>query len=164
MPCAFTQASGLCRTPHPPHIELTNRQSNHLRLRGRLRGGAPVSYDTGRPAGAVRMLVGAIISAIFLIASAAPAAAHTALAASSPKDGGKIDAAPSQLVMEFATPILTVGYRVVVQGPDGLQYQAGAPQVGGTKPTQPLKPLGPSGEYRVEFRVVAYDGHPLTSG
>jgi methionine-rich copper-binding protein CopC len=123
-----------------------------------------VSYGTGRLTGVVRVIGGMIVSAAFLAASAAPAAAHTALKASSPKDGGKIDVAPSRLVMEFTEPILAIGSRVVVQGPDAGQYQAAAPQIVDNKLTQPLKPLGPPGEYRVEFRIVAYDGHPLTSG
>jgi len=110
------------------------------------------------------LIVGAIVSAAFLAASAVPAAAHTALKASSPKDGGKIDVAPSQLLLEFTEPILTIGYRVVVQGPDGREYQAEAPQIADNKLTQPLKLLGPPGEYRVRFRIVAYDGHPLTGG
>jgi methionine-rich copper-binding protein CopC len=145
-------------------------RQTHLRLsqqRESLRqveGGALVSYGTGRLTGAVRVIGGMLVSAAFLAAWAAPAAAHTALKASSPKDGGKIGVAPDQLVMEFTEPILAIGSRVVVLGPDGGQYQAAAPQIVDTKLTQPLKPLGPAGEYRVQFRIVAYDGHPLTSG
>jgi methionine-rich copper-binding protein CopC len=122
-----------------------------------------VSNVTGRPTGAVRVLLGALLGATFLVASAMPASAHTALAASSPKDGGKIAVAPSQLQLEFTTPIYTSGFRVAVQGPDGLSYQAGAAQAVGNKLTQPLKPLGPIGLYRVQFRIVASDGHPLVS-
>lgn len=123
-----------------------------------------MSYGPSRPTGTARAIVGAIILGIaFLLVSAAPAGAHTALKATSPKDGGTIDVAPSRLVMEFTAPILTVGYRVVVLGPQGGQYQAGAPQFTSNKLTQPLKPLGPPGEYQVEVRIVAYDGHPLTS-
>lgn len=128
-----------------------------------------MSYGNRRPSGAARMIAGTIavigVLVAFLAALAAPAGAHTALKASSPKDGGRIDTAPSQLLLEFTRPILAVGYRIVVQGPDGQQYQAGGPQITNLiKVAQPLKPLGPPGEYRVEFRVVAYDGHPLTGG
>jgi methionine-rich copper-binding protein CopC len=118
----------------------------------------------GRSTGAVRVILAALLGAAFLVSTAMPASAHTALAASSPKDGGKIAVAPNQLRMEFTTPIYTSGFRVGVQGPDGLSYQAGTAQVVGDKLTQPLKPLGPVGLYRVEFRVVASDGHPLVSG
>jgi copper resistance protein C len=122
-----------------------------------------VSYGTDRSTRAVRIIGGAIISAALVVASAPPAAAHTALEASSPKDGGTIAAAPSKLVLKFTEPILTVGYRLVVLGPDDRAYQTVAPQIVDDKLTQQLKPLGPAGEYKVEFRVVAADGHPLTS-
>ena len=124
-----------------------------------------MSLGMGRSAGVVRVMVGVVVSFAFVFAWAVPAGAHTALKATSPRDGGRIDAAPSRLLMEFTAPILSLGYRVVVLGPDGERYQAGAPQItGGNKLAQPLKPLGPPGVYRVEFRVVAYDGHPLTGG
>lgn len=123
-----------------------------------------MSYGPGRLAGAVRLIIGAIVSAVFLVASAMPATAHTSLKASSPEDGGQIDVAPSGLVLEFTGPIVPFGYRVAVRGPDGRAYEAGAPLAGRTTLTQPLKPLGPRGEYRVTFRVVSDDGHPLVSG
>jgi methionine-rich copper-binding protein CopC len=105
----------------------------------------------------------AIVCAAFLVGSAAPAAAQSYLKASSPKDGGKIGVAPSQVVLEFTEPIRTVGYRVVVLGPTRtIAYQQVAAQIAGDKLTQPLRPLGPPGEYRVGFRVVTADGLPLT--
>ena len=116
-----------------------------------------------RMTGAVRLVLGALVGAGLVVASAPPAAAHTALEASSPKDGGRIDRAPTELLMDFTYPILTTGYNIVVQGPDGRQYQSGAPQIVDDKLTQPLKPLGPAGLYQVKFRIVANDGHPLNS-
>lgn len=125
-----------------------------------------MSYGTGRPSGAVRVIAGAVVGVIvsgaILVGSAVPADAHTALESSSPQDGGTIDVAPSEIVMEFSEPVLTVGSLVVVLGPSGADYQAGAAQLAGDKLTQPLKPLDAPGEYRVGFRVVADDGHPLT--
>jgi methionine-rich copper-binding protein CopC len=121
-----------------------------------------VSYGRGRLNGAVRIFAVVIVSVTFVLASATSAAAHTALKASSPQDGSKIDVAPSQVVLQFTLPILDIGDRVVVLGPDGREYQAGAPQAVDYTLTQPLKPLGRSGQYRVEFRVVAADGHPQT--
>jgi methionine-rich copper-binding protein CopC len=108
------------------------------------------------------VVVGVIVGGAVLVGSAAPAAAHTALTASSPKDGGRIDVAPSEILLQFASPILTVGSLVVVLGPGSVAYQAGPAQIAGSELAQPLKPLGPAGDYRVGFRVVADDGHPLT--
>lgn len=123
-----------------------------------------MSYAAGRSTGAVRVILGALLGAAFLVASAMPASAHTALQASSPKDGGRLDAAPDHVVLEFTEPILTVGARLAVQGPDGRRYEAGTPRVTDKKLVSPLKALGPAGRYQVQIRVVAADGHPLTTG
>jgi methionine-rich copper-binding protein CopC len=123
-----------------------------------------VSHGRRRPPVAVRIIVVAIASIALVLVSAPFAAAHTALKATSPQDGSRIGKAPSQIVLEFTLPILTVGYRVIVQGPDGHQYQTGTPYIVDNKLTQQLKPLGAAGEYRVDFRVVAADGHPQAFG
>lgn len=121
-----------------------------------------MSYGTGRPSGVVRVIVGVVVAVAFLVGSAVPADAHTALESSSPPDGSTLAVAPTEIVMEFSEPILAVGSLVVVLGAGGIAYQAGAAQIAGDRLTQPLKPLDAPGEYRVGFRVVADDGHPLT--
>jgi methionine-rich copper-binding protein CopC len=113
--------------------------------------------------GAARVTLAALLSAGFVAVSAIPAGAHTALEASSPKADGKLDVAPSQVLLDFTEPIRKSLSRVVVLGPDGRRYESGPPQVGGDKLIQALKPLGPTGRYQVEFRVVASDGHPLVN-
>ena len=123
-------------------------------------------YGT-RSAGVVAWIVGVVavvFIAGFLAFSAAPVWAHTALEASSPKNDGKTGVAPAQVVLKFTEPIMTTGSRVVVQGPDGVDYHAGPARIAGDRLTQSLKPLGPAGQYRVRLRVVAADGHPLSSG
>jgi copper resistance protein C len=126
-----------------------------------------VVYGTGRSAGGVAWIVGVVavvLTAVFFAFPAAPVEAHTALEASSPKNDGKFGVAPAQVVLKFTEPILTTNSRVVVQGPDGVDYHAGAARIAGDQLTQPLKPLGPAGQYRIRFRVVAADGHPLAAG
>jgi copper resistance protein C len=123
-----------------------------------------VSYAAFRLTGAARMILGALVGAGFLVTSAAPATAHTALAASSPEDGARLSVAPNQIALEFASPILNTGSRAVVLGPDGRHYEYGGPQVTQNKLMEPLSPLGSAGQYRIEFRVVAADGHPLGGG
>lgn len=118
------------------------------------------TVSSARLIGAIRIVAAAVVSAAFVFASAPTASAHTALDASSPQDGSNIDASPSQLVLHFASPILSVGDRIVVQGPDGQEYQTGKSQIVDSTVTQPLRPLGPTGVYQVAIRVVADDGHP----
>jgi methionine-rich copper-binding protein CopC len=112
----------------------------------------------------LRLVAVAIVGIVLVLATAPSAAAHTALKATSPQDGSKIDRAPSELLLEFTLPILTIGYHVVVLGPDGREYERGKPLIVDNKLTQQLKPLGPAGDYRVVFRVVASDGHPQSFG
>ncbi|HEX5119997.1 MAG TPA: copper resistance CopC family protein [Pseudonocardiaceae bacterium] len=123
-----------------------------------------MSQDRSRLTTRIRILAVAIVSIVFVLVSAPYVSAHTALQATSPQDGSSIDRAPSQLLLEFTLPIQNIGYRVVVLGPDGHEYQAGNPTIVDNRLTQPLKPLGPVGDYRVGFRVVAADGHPQTFG
>jgi copper resistance protein C len=114
-----------------------------------------------RPTGAARVALAALIGAGFVVATAVPAGAHTAVEASSPKEDAKLEAAPSQVLLDFTEPIRTSVSRAIVQGPDGRRYESGAAQVAGDKLVQPLRPLGAPGLYLIEFRVVASDGHPL---
>jgi copper resistance protein C len=126
-----------------------------------------VLYGTGRSAGAMAWIVSVVavvLTVVFFSFSTAPVWAHTALEASSPKNDGKTGLAPAQVVLKFTEPILNTGSRVAVQGPDGVDYHASVARIAGDELTQPLKPLGPAGQYRVTFRVVAADGHPLTGG
>lgn len=123
-----------------------------------------MSHGRSRLTTRIRILAVAIVSIVFVLVSAPYVSAHTALRATSPQDGSRIDRAPSQILLEFTLPIQNIGYRVVVLGPDGHEYQAGNPVIVDNRLAQPLKPLGPVGDYRVGFRVVAADGHPQTFG
>lgn len=123
-----------------------------------------MSYGRRPATGMVRILAVVLVCVVFVLMSVSFADAHTALEATSPQDGSRLDRAPSQLVLEFSLPIRNIGYSVVVLGPDNHAYQAGKPQIVDNRLTQPLTPLGPAGQYRVGFRVVASDGHPQAFG
>jgi hypothetical protein len=126
--------------------------------------------------GAIRVNAAAFVSAafvsavfvsvavVFVFAWAPVAAADTpvlALVASSPQNGDETALAPSQVELHFSQALRPVGNRVIVLGPSGGSYQSGAARTVGDKLTQPLAPLGPSGSYRIDFRIVAADGQSL---
>lgn len=114
-----------------------------------------------RLTGAIRVVVAAFVSVAFVFASAPAAFADTILVASSPQDGGETSRAPSQVELRFSDALRPGGNRAIVLGPDGRSYQTGPARIVGNKLIQPLAPLGPSGAYRVDFRVVAADGHTV---
>ncbi|HEX5403451.1 MAG TPA: copper resistance CopC family protein [Pseudonocardiaceae bacterium] len=115
--------------------------------------------------GAIRAVVAAFVVFVFVLASAPAASADTAVLAlvtSSPRDGDEMALAPSQVELHFSEALRPGGDRVIVLGPSGASYQSGPARIVDNKLTQPLAPLGPSGTYRVDFRVVVADGHTLS--
>lgn len=112
--------------------------------------------------GAGRAVFGIVVGAGVVGAAAAPAAAHTALEASSPQHGGRLGASPPQIMLDFTGPLRPGVAELVIHGPDGLLVTPEPLRVTSDKMAQPLRPLGRAGDYRVEYRVVARDGHPLT--
>jgi hypothetical protein len=94
--------------------------------------------------------------------AARPASAHNSLESTTPAAGSTVDRPPDAVTLTFDEP---VGQRfgvVVVTGPDGKTYQRGSLQVSGSTATQPLQGSGPAGRYRVAWRVVSADGHPIS--
>jgi hypothetical protein len=51
---------------------------------------------------------------------------------------------------------------MTVVGPDGNLWSVGAPQVHGTVVSVGVRPLGPTGNYAVNYRVTSADGHVVS--
>ena len=95
--------------------------------------------------------------------AASPAWAHTRLVSSTPAAGASAHA-PSEVVLVFSEAVQPGLSALSVTGADGEEHVAGPPAAGGdgSSVTQPLRaPLEP-GTYRVAYRVLAADGHPVT--
>jgi LPXTG-motif cell wall-anchored protein len=115
-----------------------------------------------RPAALVSLLLGLLgLVLAGQVAGAAPAAAHDYLVATNPAGGGAAATSPRQVSLTFNEAVNTRFAVVQVTGPSGGLWQDGGPHVLGTTVTQPLRPLGPAGPYRVTWRVVSADGHPV---
>ena len=105
------------------------------------------------------ILVGCVVTQV---ARPAPAQAHNSLVSSTPTDGAKLGQGPAAVTLTFDEPVGRRFGLVVVSGPDGGKYQQGGLRVTGVTATQALRPLGPAGTYRVAWRVVSADGHPVS--
>ena len=90
---------------------------------------------------------------------AAPAQAHTELVSSSPQDGAESGAVPSRVELRFNEAVQQPAY-VVVTGPDGATAADGPAAVDGAVVTRSLRAQG-AGSYRVAYRAVSADGHPV---
>lgn len=101
----------------------------------------------------------AVGGAVLLLLAAAPAAlAHDRLKSSSPADGAKLSQVES-IELEF-TSRMTLP-TLVLDGPAGENLPLGKPRAQGvTVKAEPAAPLEP-GRYRLAWRVVSSDGHPI---
>jgi len=94
-----------------------------------------------------------------------PAFAHTSLAGSSPEDGDVLTEQPQHLHLTFSGELESSLHRVDLTGPDGAGVALGeaALDSNGRSLTTELPEL-PNGTYRVAYRVISADGHPIEGG
>lgn len=102
-----------------------------------------------------------VIAAVSLIFTASVAAAHSRLASSNPADGATVTQQLSEVTLTFNEAVDGRFSTVVVDGPGEESFSAGALRVIDNTVHQPVRPLR-SGDYRVAWRVVSADGHPIT--
>ncbi|WP_185746041.1 copper resistance CopC family protein [Oryzihumus leptocrescens] len=96
------------------------------------------------------------------LALAPSASAHATLLKVSPADGATLTTAPRQVDLTFDEPVSSRFATVVITGPSGEDATAGPATVNGAHVAAALAGGLASGEYRVAFRVVSDDGHPVT--
>lgn len=93
-------------------------------------------------------------------AVATPAAAHSDLTSSTPASGDVVDTAPPEITLVFNEEIGQTGLQVVAQGPAG-SVPLGTPTVTGNTIAVPWPQDAGGGDFRVSYRVVSADGHPI---
>ena len=106
------------------------------------------------------MLLVALLGAVVLPAS--PAFAHAELLRSIPADGSALKAAPASVTLVFGEEILPDGLGMVATSADGAKVDLGKPTVSGTTVVAAWPPDAPGGSYKVAWRVVSADGHPIS--
>ena len=96
------------------------------------------------------------------VISATSAAAHAELIRITPEPNARLTTAPIEVVLEFSEPVSASFATVLVTTAGGTVVTRGKPAVVGARITQALSPRLDAGAYRVAFRVVSADGHPVT--
>jgi methionine-rich copper-binding protein CopC len=100
-------------------------------------------------------------AAAAIVAGPLPSAsAHAELVATVPKQGATVPARPATVTLTFSDPIDQKFARTAVTGPGGAPQQVQATAVGPTVAV-PVPDHGP-GAYKVVYRVVSADGHPVS--
>lgn len=108
-----------------------------------------------------RAVAVALVTAFALLGLAQPAFAHNTLTSSDPEDGSSIDAGPSRVTLTFNDDVQPgEGNQIAVVGPGNtLWTKDGGVEVDGRTASIPLAPLGPAGEYTLNYRILSADGH-----
>ncbi|WP_111413532.1 copper resistance CopC family protein [Billgrantia lactosivorans] len=106
---------------------------------------------------------GGLAAAVWLLAASPLLWAHAHVGDTYPEDGATLEQPPERLELQFDAPIRLTRYEVT--GPQGA-VALGETPLG--QPTQahiavPAQPL-PPGEYEVEWRGLAEDGHSMSGG
>ncbi|SIS21476.1 copper resistance CopC family protein [Williamsia sterculiae] len=91
-----------------------------------------------------------------------PASAHSTLVGSDPADNTSLSAGPQRVTLRFNEALQSSYPAMTIVGPDGNQWQDGTPVIAGASASVSVRPLGPTGEYRVNWRVTSADGHPVS--
>lgn len=100
-------------------------------------------------------------AAAALLAIAGPLAAHSGVTTTEPRDGAHLETSPDTIGVHFDGAMRITQF--VLSGPDGAVAlsERPDPQPARGFQTAPAEPL-PPGEYRVEWRALAADGHVMS--
>ncbi|WP_433197228.1 copper resistance CopC family protein [Nocardia sp. CA-107356] len=121
--------------------------------------------DQGSAVVAARRLLAGLVAGLLLLGvgllAAGPAAAHSSPVSSVPADGASIDTGPERVSITFNEPLQTSFPALTVVGPDGNLWSKGDPTVDGPTVSVAVGELGPTGVYKIGYRVTSADGHPV---
>lgn len=111
-----------------------------------------------------RRVLGAFLIVLSsLLVGALPASAHASLLSSSPADGAKLAKAPKTVVLTFGERLLPAGNAVTATDlKSNTRISLPAPKIKGAKLTVAWPKSARASKYRVAYRVVSADGHPVT--
>jgi hypothetical protein len=106
--------------------------------------------------------LGALVAiAVTMLVGGAPAQAHAVLVKTSPAKDAALSIPPTEVVLTFDEAPLQLGAVIKVTGPAGV-VSLGSPRISGAELHQALSSSLAAGSYRVDWRAVSDDGHPVS--
>ena len=107
-----------------------------------------------------------IFTALLLLSMAPAANAHSTLISSLPKNGAELNVVPKFVSLKFNERLLILADKnpnsISVLSPKGILISLGTPKVKGNTLSISLKTKKATGKFRVTYRVVSADGHPIS--
>ena len=102
-----------------------------------------------------------VVVALALLAPVSAASAHDSLTGTTPKDGQAVKEMLDVVDLTFSSMPLAIGTKVLVEDAGGKDWAVGGVKIVDNVVSQSIGPDAPGGEYRVIWRVVSSDGHPI---
>lgn len=110
-----------------------------------------------------RLLLPVVLAGLAVFGFATPALAHNVLVGSDPAAGSSVANGPSRVSLTFNAPVQFGANTLTVIGPDGQHWEkTDNATVNGDSVTTSVAPLGPAGLYKVGYRIISADGHPVS--
>ena len=116
---------------------------------------------TAYPRGVKRVVPLVVLLLLVLVAGGGIAHAHSELVSTTPEDGQVLDAPPTELTFTFNEDLLPDFVNFVATDPGGQVLELAVSGVNGPTATVAWPAEAPGGEWRVDYRVVSQDGHPV---
>ena len=108
-----------------------------------------------------RAIVSALLAVVCVLLLAAPGSAHAELVQTTPANGQRLDAAPSQVTLIFSESVNLLDDGISLLNSDGATVSTPDPTVDGHTVTWPMPKHLRTGPYVVTWRVISADGHPV---
>ena len=112
--------------------------------------------------------IAAVIATVFmacavLFMGGTAAQAHDQLVGTDPQQDATVETAPDHVTLTYSGEITQVqnGNKVIVTDSHGKTVSTGDPTVNGREVTQKIKSDATDETYKVAWRVVSQDGHPI---
>jgi methionine-rich copper-binding protein CopC len=103
-----------------------------------------------------------VLTVVLLSSAAGPAFAHAALISSDPPSGAIVTQPPSQITLTFNEELLESMVAVSVRDDQDTVLLTSVAEAAGTTVLFPWPVEASDGTYRLAYRVVSADGHPVT--
>ncbi len=107
-------------------------------------------------------LAGLFLLSLSFLGGAVPASADAALVSTDPSDGAVLENAPDSLTLSFNSTLLDGIAEVAVSNSAGELVTGVIAESAGTEVIAFWPADLPGGTYKVAYRIVAEDGHPVT--
>lgn len=114
----------------------------------------------------LRTFIATLLIGASVFASSAPASAHAQLTAANPKSNSTIKALPKFVTLLFSDDLVAVSAetnQIQVTDAKGRRVDTGTTSVLGNKAQATLKSGLKIGTYKITYRVLSEDGHPISA-